>query len=198
MSGVVSDSNSLVGSTAGDKAGTAGRIVISSIADTYGVTALTNGNYVVASINWSNGAASKAGAVTWGSGASGVSGAISASNSLVGSQANDQVGYGGQAIANGITALANGNYVVRSPFWSIDATTATQIGAVTWGSGASGVSGALVPATAWWVVIVAIGLAMTALSNWPMATMWCAVISGRTMARQSISAPSPGAAARAA
>ena len=57
-----------------------------------GVTALSNGNYVVSSPNWTNGAAASAGAVTWGSGTAGVSGPVSASNSLVGSTANDSVG----------------------------------------------------------------------------------------------------------
>ena len=37
-----------------------------------GVTALTNGNYVVSSPGWTNGAAASAGAVTWGSGTAGV------------------------------------------------------------------------------------------------------------------------------
>ena len=52
-----------------------------------GVTALTNGNYVVASFSWNNGAATDAGAATWGSGTTGVSGVVSAANSLVGSTA---------------------------------------------------------------------------------------------------------------
>ena len=72
-----------------------------------GVSALTNGNYVVRSYNWDNGA----GAVTWGSGTAGVSGVVSSDNSLVGSTANDNVGY------DGVTALTNGNYVVISPYW---------------------------------------------------------------------------------
>ncbi len=56
------------------------------------MTALTNGNYVVSSPYWDNGAATDAGAVTWCSGTTGCTGAVSASNSLVGSTANDQVG----------------------------------------------------------------------------------------------------------
>ena len=63
------------------------------------MTALTNGNYVVCSSYWDNGAATDAGAVTWGSGTAGVSGVVSSANSLVGSTANDRVGYGGGAIA---------------------------------------------------------------------------------------------------
>ncbi len=64
---MVSAANSLVGSTANDQVGIGG------------VTALTNGNYVVSSPHWDNGAATDAGAVTWGSGTTGVSGAVSAS-----------------------------------------------------------------------------------------------------------------------
>ena len=43
-----------------------------------GVVALTNGNYVVRSPNWDNGAVINAGAATWRSGTSGVSGVVSA------------------------------------------------------------------------------------------------------------------------
>ncbi len=79
--GAVSASNSLVGSTANDSVGASNG------------TALPNGNYVVLSPNWDNGAATDAGAVTWCSGTAGCTGAVSASNSLVGSTANDQVGF---------------------------------------------------------------------------------------------------------
>ena len=121
VSGVVGAANSLVGSTAGDYVGLDG------------VTALSNGNYVVRSHLWDNGAVAFAGAVTWGNGATGVSGVVSATNSLVGSTAGDCVGF------DGVTALSNGNYVVRSTFWDNGAT--SDAGAVTWGSGATGVSG---------------------------------------------------------
>ena len=57
-----------------------------------GVKALTNGNYAFVSIEWDNGTAVNAGAVTWGSGTTGVSGVVSAANSLVGSQTDDMVG----------------------------------------------------------------------------------------------------------
>jgi hypothetical protein len=98
-SGAVTSSNSLVGTTASDNVGSSG------------VTALSNGNYVVGSANWDNAGVMDAGAVTWGSGTSGVSGAVTSSNSLVGTTASDQVG------AFGVTALSNGNYVVRSRNW---------------------------------------------------------------------------------
>ncbi len=113
--------STLRGSTANDQVGA------------FGVTALSNGNYVVRSNIWDNGAVLNAGAVTWGSGTVGVSGVVSAANSLVGSTASDLVG------AFGVTALSNGNYVVRSPDWDNGA--ANDAGAVTWSSGTSGVSG---------------------------------------------------------
>ncbi|WP_197451697.1 Calx-beta domain-containing protein [Rosistilla oblonga] len=121
ISGVVSASNSLVGSTADDNVG-----------DEY-LTVLTDGNYVVRSLLWDNGAAIDAGAVTWGDGSTGVRGAVSASNSLVGSRTDDSVGN------SGVTELSNGNYVVRSSLWDNGA--ATNAGAVTWGDGSSGVQG---------------------------------------------------------
>ena len=74
----------------------------------YGVTALTNGNYVVRSGNWANGSATAAGAVTWGSGTAGVSGAVSAINSLVGSSAGESLGN------RGLTTLPNGGYVIST------------------------------------------------------------------------------------
>jgi hypothetical protein len=126
VSGVVSPANSLVGSTANDKVGAF-----------QSVTALSTGNYVVTTSNWANGAAANAGAVTFGSGTTGVGGVISAANSLVGSSADDAVGYGN---SGRLTVLANGNYVVSSQQW------ANTTGAVTLGSGTTGVSGVVGPA----------------------------------------------------
>ncbi len=99
-----------------------------------GVTALANGNYVVFSPYWHGSPDSSAtgiGAATWGNGATGTAEIVSAANSLVGSSTSDFVGL------RGVTALANGNYVVDSPFWN-DAT-----GALTWGNGMSGISGVI-------------------------------------------------------
>jgi len=127
VSGAVSATNSLVGSTANDSVGSGNGFTLG------GVTALSDGNYVVTSPNWTNGAAADAGAVTWGSGTAGVSGPVSATNSLVGNTANDQVG------GYGVFALSNGNYVVASNDWANGA--AADAGAVTWGSGTAGVSG---------------------------------------------------------
>lgn len=128
VNGVVSSSNSLVGSNTSDRIGTNPQSGNAS------VFALTNGNYVVASGGWKNGSAQGAGAVTWCSGTTGRTGTISAANSLVGSTAGDNVG------AGAVAALPNGNYVVASPFWSGGA---SSVGAVTWGDGAAGVAGAV-------------------------------------------------------
>ncbi len=123
LTGPVTTANSLHGTQTGDQVG-------------YGwVTALTNGNYVVASPNWNNGAAATAGAVTWVNGAGNRTGPVTTANSLYGTQAGDQVGN------NGVTALTNGNYVVASHYW--DNGTVNLAGAVTWANGATGLVGAV-------------------------------------------------------
>jgi Repeat of unknown function (DUF5650) len=73
--------------------------------------------------------------VSWGNGESGSAGVISAVNSLIGSQANDQIG-------TEIFTLSNGNYVVASPNWD-DA--AINVGAVTFGSRLGGTVGVVAP-----------------------------------------------------
>jgi uncharacterized protein YkwD len=120
-SGVVSAVNSLVGGSVGDNVGCCG------------VTALTNGNYVVDSINWGGGK----GAVTWGNGAIGTMGVVSAANSLVGSTPGG--GGAGDGVGWRVTSLTNGNYVVDSSNWNGDE------GAVTWGNGMTGISGVVSP-----------------------------------------------------
>ncbi len=124
VSGILSSSNSLVGSTPGDYIGFSGPVGYPNRAFIR-ITALTNGNYVVASSFWNGGL----GAVTWGNGTAGTTGVVSAQNSLVGTVSTDHVGSGN------VTPLANGNYVVASPAWSLTA------GAVTWGDGTTGVAG---------------------------------------------------------
>ncbi|MCE7073145.1 T9SS type A sorting domain-containing protein [Dyadobacter sp. CY327] len=118
LTGTVNTSNSLVGAKHGDAVGTF-------------ITALTNGNYVVSSFGWSNGAASAAGAATWANGTTGMTGVVSASNSLVGSSQDDDLGY--------VFALTNGNYVVVSPNW--DNGSVKNAGAATWCSGTSALTG---------------------------------------------------------
>jgi filamentous hemagglutinin family protein len=114
VTGMVTASNSLVGSVAGDEVGTT-----SSITDT------GFGYYLVTTLGFNGGA----GAVTYNRDAQGTTGVVSAANSLVGSAAGDEVGSGG------ITLLANHGYVVSSPDWNNDA------GAIAYGSAATGVAG---------------------------------------------------------
>jgi hypothetical protein len=99
------------------------------------VTVLPNGNFVVDSPDWNNGE----GAVTWVNGTTGLNGTPSAANSLVGSTVFDHVG-GLAGAGGGVTALANGNYVVDSPSWGSDGSS-NGLGAVTWGNGTTGTSG---------------------------------------------------------
>ena len=113
--GVVSDANSIIGSSIYDQV------------SVDGITALTNGNYVVNSHLWG----SARGAATWGNGSAGVSGVVSDANSLTGAAANEQLGI------NGSTALTNGNYVVATPYWN------SGRGAVTWSDGSTGLVGVI-------------------------------------------------------
>jgi hypothetical protein len=113
--------STLSGSSANDQVGYAGIVVVG------------NSNFVVNSLLWNNGPVTKAGAVTWVNGSTGLTGTVSIANSLVGTNANDMVGN------FGITRLANGNYIVRSAYWN------SNVGAVTWGDGNAGMSGAVSP-----------------------------------------------------
>ena len=123
---VVTSQNSLVGATAGDRVSSGG------------VTALTNGHYVVNSPEWNNGTATRAGAATWRNGVQDTSmaGAVGTNNSLYGGVIGSRISSGGT------TALANGNYVVASPEASfmIRDIPVPEFGAVTWrdGTGAGG------------------------------------------------------------
>lgn len=131
--GAVTTANSLVGSASSDRVGD-GNSLGGSFA-TNGVTALTNGNYVVRSLRWNNGGVTDVGAVTWGNGTGGTVGPVSATNSLVGSKANDRAGY------SGVTALTHGHYVVGTATWDNGAV--VDAGAATWGNGNGGTVGAI-------------------------------------------------------
>ena len=137
VAGPVSSANSLVGSTAGDLVG-------GGSTNSYRVTELPSGNYVVVSPNWNDGATVKVGAVTWVNGTNGniagsasPGGVVSSANSLIGSHANDKLGYAldlsNQVIPGvGLVVLTNGNYVVNDPSWN------GGLGAVSWVYGSSG------------------------------------------------------------
>lgn len=122
VSGPINATNALVGSHAGDHIGES-------------VTVLTNGNVVVVSPSWTDGATAHVGAVTWMSGTTGRVGPVTHDNSLVGSTANDRVGSGG------LVALAEGHFEVFSPAWdSTDLARSNKVdkGAVSVGDGAAG------------------------------------------------------------
>ena len=101
--GAITDSNSLVGSTAGDALGRDG---ISAVFTTAGTKVL------VESSLWDNGAATDAGAITAFLASSPISGFVSATNSLVGSNTNDRVGGGFVEFFN------NGNRAFVTTSWN--------------------------------------------------------------------------------
>ncbi len=136
-SGEVSASNSLIGSEIGELIGFGG------------VSALSNGNYVVNDPFRDNGSITDAGAVTWCSGITGCKGETNASNSLVGIYSNDMVG-SSDYFHSGVYILSNGNYVVISPKW--DNGTTTDAGAVTFCNGTAGCRARSTPPIVLWVV----------------------------------------------
>jgi hypothetical protein len=119
--GSVSIVNSFTGTTALDRVGDS-------------TLALSNGNYVVASPSWSNGALAGAGAITLCSGATGCFGSPNLANSLVGTSASDLLGHIGF-----VYPLPNADYVVVSTSFSDGAT--ADVGAVTSCSGTTGCVG---------------------------------------------------------
>jgi hypothetical protein len=132
IAGYPNETNSLVGLHANDNLGSSG------------VTVLNNSNYLISSPFWKGTSGSfspGAGAVTFGNGATGISGSVSASNSLIGTLATDQVGMLGVAV------LSNDNYVVSSPYWTRG--NISQAGAVTYGNGVSGTTGIVSAANSW-------------------------------------------------
>ncbi len=116
----VTPENSLVGTTANDNVG-------------MGAVALTNGNYVVRSPNWDNGAIVNAGAATLCNGVTGCTGPVTPENSLVGTSPEDRVG------STGITVLPHAKFIVRSPLW--DNGPISNAGAFTIGDGYLGLTG---------------------------------------------------------
>lgn len=118
--GVVSNTNSLVGTNVADQVGSGG------------FQSLFNGNIVLTDPQWNGnrGAATFVDLV----GASGLSGDIGAGTSLVGAAAGDQVGSGG------INVLFGANlYTVSSPDWANGGT--PQAGALTFGDLDNGITG---------------------------------------------------------
>lgn len=135
--GEISASNSLVGTTSGDRVGLS-------------VTPLSDGSYVVQSPQWTKGAVVGVGAATWCDGTTGCPpGPVTAANSLTGASLLEIIG-GDVVDENGVfprpvLALPGGAYVVKSPWASPPG--APRVGAVTWcGAGGGGCTGATVTA----------------------------------------------------
>ncbi len=140
LTGTVSISNSLYGSTASDQIGR-------NALGERGIFGLTNGNYVVCSPLWDFGVVVDVGAGTAVSGTTGIplqgvsaGEAVSSTNSIRGSTLNDRVGSSTQAAVPGATALSNGNYVFVASLWNNTAPGFGTVnsGAVIWGNGATG------------------------------------------------------------
>ena len=108
--GPVSALNALVGSSEEDGVGN-------------GIFALPDGDYVVDSPNWSNGATANVGAITRGNGQTGTFGVVSTANSLTGTTPMDVIG------DSGVVVLDDGSFVVKSTRW--DGGGAPDVGAVT-------------------------------------------------------------------
>lgn len=122
LTGSVAPTNSLVGMTANDQAGSGGVTIIGGIN-------FLEAYYVVRSPLWDHGSAADAGAVTCGWIQAPSFGPISVANSLVGSSAGDQVGSG--VIINARLGLLGHGYVVCSPLWDngmvVDAGAVTSV-----------------------------------------------------------------------
>jgi hypothetical protein len=151
--GPVTTSNSLIGGSSGDQVGKH-------------ILALPNGNYVVGSPNWFHASTQRfVGAATFSLGNGSTVGLVSANNSLVGVNNNDQVGANlrslnvpgplyaevgelriddgslptAERVADSRLTSGNVHYLAISP--SFDSATGTNVGAVTWGSGVTGING---------------------------------------------------------
>jgi hypothetical protein len=109
-SGVISSSNSLIGTFSGDQVGQT-------------VVVLPNNNYVVVSPFLRNGSIPNAGSVTLCRSDGFTIGNINIVNSFLGGSFDDRIG------KDGIAVLANGNFVFGSSSWDNGAT--TDVGAVT-------------------------------------------------------------------
>lgn len=111
----------ITGSTAGDRIGEGG------------VQMLTNGNYLILSQSWDNGAMVDVGAITWASAVTGVNGTVDIRNSFVGA-------YDYQSLQYAIP-LTNGNYVVYDYFFNSGGF--SSVGGIAWGNGNGGTYGVM-------------------------------------------------------
>src|SRR5690606_17219405 len=101
--GAIDASNSLLGSTAGDNLGSGGIFTVNTTSGT---------RIVIESPVWDNATVVDAGAITTFLEASPLTGPLDASNSFVGSNANDRVGSGF------LSGLSNGNRLIVTSTWN--------------------------------------------------------------------------------
>ncbi|OAI06254.1 hypothetical protein A1353_09595, partial [Methylomonas methanica] len=137
--GAVSSSNSLIGATSGDQVGSGGVTVLTNGYDP--INGVSSYNYLVLSPHWHSGANADAGAVTWVAektgfayGESSQGAVVGIGNSLVGSQAGDQVG------SDGVIDLGV-SYLVGSRHWHNGS--AADAGALSWARASIGGAGAV-------------------------------------------------------
>lgn len=125
-SGVVGAANSLVGNEPGSM--NEARIV--TLAGGFG------DNYLVANPGWSDVVAQQAanGAVTFVARSTGIAGEVTAANSLIGGSSNQRIG-------DDVRVRDDGNYLVVAPNWGNEVNGVANVGAVTFGAGATGVVG---------------------------------------------------------
>jgi len=109
--------STMTGARAGDQVGIGGIIVLS------------DGNFLIRSPLWDSSSFPNAGAITHCNGVTGCPATATTANSLTGTRTGDYDG-------SSVTILANGNFVIATPFW--DSAPGADVGAVTWCNKATG------------------------------------------------------------
>lgn len=138
--GLVNNQNSLLGGNQFDQAGGPYVFYDQDFFDSYennGIYELPNGNVVAHSIYTDYLGKKNTGAVTFINGNKGFSGIIDSTNSLVGRSAMDYIGMPGLVI------LSDSNFLIRTAQYDADG--AYDLGALTYASGSTGISGFISP-----------------------------------------------------
>jgi hypothetical protein len=103
------------------------------------IVPLGNGNFLFVTPYFDHQGVTDVGAVTWVDGSESATRTISVESSLVGHMETQRVGAKPNGWDSDVTVLRDGNYVIVNEAWGAGGV--TDFGAVTWGSGVSGVSG---------------------------------------------------------
>ncbi|EEB77555.1 hypothetical protein GPB2148_1288 [marine gamma proteobacterium HTCC2148] len=103
------------------------------------IVPLGNGNFLFVTPNFDHQGVTDVGAVTWVDGSESATRTISVEGSLVGLMEKQRVGAKPNVLNHDVTVLRDGNYVILNEAWGESGV--ADLGAVTWGSGVSGVSG---------------------------------------------------------